>query len=67
MDEKPTCEICKRIRFIVVAVAITAIVGFRPEFDFLRGIDITKYFAWGLFFLAIAILVWKSYFEFWKK
>ena len=67
MEEKPVCEICKRIRFVVFAVIIALIVGFRPEFDFLRGVDLTRIFAWVVVISVSILFLWKSYLEFWKK
>ena len=66
MEEKPVCEVCKRIRFVVFAVIIALIVGFRPV-RFFKGLDLTRIFAWVLVISVSILFLWKSYLEFWKK
>ncbi|MDG1312310.1 MAG: hypothetical protein P8P26_09670 [Porticoccaceae bacterium] len=65
-NEKPPCEFCRRMRFIgILAVLILGTAITRPEFSFLRGVDLTSaaaYFFGGLF---VVLLLWKAYQEYW--
>jgi membrane protein implicated in regulation of membrane protease activity len=56
------------MRFIgMMAVMIIGIAATRPEFAFLRGIDLTRAAVYFIAAVFVLLLLWKSYQEYWKN
>ena len=65
---KPPCEFCRRMRFIgIMAVMIIGIATTRPEFAFLRWVDLTSAAVYFFAAVFVSLLLWKSYQEYWKN
>ena len=65
---KPPCAFCRRMRFIgIMAVMIIGIATTRPEFAFLRGVDLTSAAVYFFAAVFVSLLLWKSYQEYWKN
>ena len=66
--KKPPCEFCRRMRFIgMMAVMIVGIAMTRPEFAFLRGMDLTVVAVYFFAAVFVLLLLWKSYQEYGTK
>ena len=67
MEPRPVCRFCNRMRIIIIAMIIIGILAVRPEFAFLWKLDTTAVFAWALTLGFGLLILWKAYYEFWKK
>lgn len=66
--KKPPCEFCRRMRFVgMMAVMIIGVAITRPEFAFLRGMNLTRIAVYFFAAVFVLLLLWKSYQEYWKK
>jgi membrane protein implicated in regulation of membrane protease activity len=50
-----------------MAVMIIGIATTRPEFAFLRGMDLTSAAVYFFAAVFVSLLLWKSYQEYWKN
>ena len=66
-DNKPSCEVCRLIRYyLIIAVPIIIVIYTQPEFSRLKGLNLTNLSAilFGTAFVVVVLL--KLYQEFWK-